>query len=111
MALSILKINEPILIQRGRDDEAFVNIIKDFFKRLDDSFEDDGMEESGLKGPKLVLLLKTTMYFHFAPLITTDVMDHYRFHHRLKVVHEMENTNRKVQVRNLSEQSTVKVLG
>jgi hypothetical protein len=110
LSLSVLKLNEAKLIERGRDDDIFVRILKEFFKKLDDTpppvtgeeEEDQGSNEP--TGRALFAHLMTTVYSHFSPLITTESIEMHRRKHRLKIVHQMEDSNRKSQVRTLCEQ-------
>ncbi|KAJ3103972.1 TBC1 domain member 8B [Phlyctochytrium planicorne] len=122
LSMAILKVNEKELISRGRDDDIFMTILKEFFVRLvDESSEppptDTGIRASfdiknrdfanfdftAMKGRYLYDALLSTAY-SFAPYITTDQIDSLRAKFRLKVVHQMEETSRKSQVRTLSEQ-------
>ncbi|KAJ3062997.1 hypothetical protein HDU99_005020, partial [Rhizoclosmatium hyalinum] len=116
IALAILKINEKELLSRGRDDDIFVQIIKDFFERLavpDDSLDEgkvyDGKKElipsdtTELKGRTLFTLLLNVAY-SFVNVITIELIEGLRSKHRLKVVHQMENSSRKSQIRSLEEQ-------
>jgi hypothetical protein len=107
LSLSILKINERKLIEKGRDDDIFVRILKEFFKRLDtpsisEPDENDDVSES--MGRPLFAYLLTTAYGSFAPLVTTEVIERLRVKTKLQNVHQMENSNRKSQIRTLCEQ-------
>jgi hypothetical protein len=107
LSLSILKINERKLIEKGRDDDIFVRILKEFFKRLDapsisEPNQDDDVSES--MGRPLFAYLMTTVYGSFAPLVTTEVIEALRVKTKLENVHHMENSNRKSQIRTLCEQ-------
>jgi len=61
LGLAIFKLNEKLLIEEGKDDERFINIIKSFFHRLeidenDSSYyeeeegEDEMLDEAGSIG-------------------------------------------------------------
>jgi hypothetical protein len=107
LSLSILKINERKLMEKGRDDDIFVRILKEFFKRLDtpsisEPHKDDDVSES--MGRPLFAYLMTTVYDSFAPLVTTEVIEGLRVKTKLENVHQMENSNRKSQIRTLCEQ-------
>ncbi|KAL2911819.1 hypothetical protein HK105_208669 [Polyrhizophydium stewartii] len=115
IAMATLKINEPKLIFKGKDDDIFVAILKDFFTRL-------GLPDSGLDSPvagaspdtqldistatgtPLYDLLISTACNVLGPLITSETIESLRMRYRLRVVHQMEDTNRKSQVRTLCEQ-------
>jgi len=49
LGLAILKLNEKLLIEEGKDDERFINIIKSFFHRLEvdekDYYEEENDED------------------------------------------------------------------
>ncbi|KAJ3209806.1 TBC1 domain member 8B [Dinochytrium kinnereticum] len=122
LSLAILKINEKELITRGRDDDIFMTILKEFFVRLGEQPPCNTNVESGIRpsfdvksrdfvnidfsamtGPSLCDALLSIAY-SFAPLVTTDQIETLRAKFRLKIVHQMEDTSRKSQVRTLSEQ-------
>ncbi|KAJ3330223.1 hypothetical protein HDU76_006176 [Blyttiomyces sp. JEL0837] len=128
IALAILKVNEKILISKGRDDDIFVNILKEFFNRLADvkSDSEDGAEDSSVRGsadskPVLrtnnpdtidVLALKGYVLFEYlmsvayslSSVILTETIEGLRSKHRIKVVHSMETTSRRSQIRAICEQ-------
>ncbi|TPX55175.1 hypothetical protein PhCBS80983_g05535 [Powellomyces hirtus] len=144
VALAILKINEQQLVTRGRDDDIFMQIIKNFFQRLGATGDDavpgnvsedgDGEEErpmaqvartsqenltrrfgvglavepapdpNTLTGRPLFEHLMTVAYATFAGSVTSEVIDALRMRYRLTVVHQMEDTSRKSQIRTLCEQ-------
>ncbi|KAJ3141961.1 hypothetical protein HK100_004749 [Physocladia obscura] len=125
IAIAVLKINESELIARGRDDDIFMQIIKNFFERLaaDDTLTDgdhnDNVSEtqpvndtkkelipsdvSEMKGQKLFSVLLTVAY-SFSNYITAELIETLRSKCRLSVVHQMENSSRRSQVRSLEEQ-------
>lgn len=55
LGLAILKLNEKLLIEEGKDDERFINIIKAFFHRLEidekdyyeENNDEDQLDEAG----------------------------------------------------------------
>ncbi|KAJ3022183.1 TBC1 domain member 9 [Thoreauomyces humboldtii] len=139
VALAILKVNEHQLITRGRDDDIFMQIIKNFFQRLgtfgtDGLAKDDDEDESNesingpsrgsqdhvsrmfggtvadpvdaskLTGRPLFEHLLSVAYGSFASTVTNELIDSLRMRYRLTVVHQMEDTSRKSQVRTLCEQ-------
>ncbi|KAJ3283578.1 hypothetical protein HK104_010324 [Borealophlyctis nickersoniae] len=146
LAMSILKLNETKLIG-SRDDDIFVRILKDFFKRLGtEAPEDDGEGKEGANGgsgssgglkPEMAIrpsmsidpfrksadvppidtstlfgrplfeALMSTVYGTFAEVVTTETIESLRVRYRLKVVHQMEDTNRRSQTRTLAEQVTL----
>ncbi|KAJ3035820.1 TBC1 domain member 9, partial [Rhizophlyctis rosea] len=114
LALGILKINETKLINKGKDDDIFVRILKDFFKRLGTDAvagTEDGKEEANtdtMVGRPLYEALMQIVY-GFAGIVTTETIEALRMRYRLKVVHQMEDTNRRSQTRNLSEQVSMSV--
>ncbi|KAI8916136.1 rab-GTPase-TBC domain-containing protein [Gorgonomyces haynaldii] len=108
IAVSVLKVNEEKLIAKGKDDDIFVAIIKDFYARLgatqDTEDETDVQFMTGL--PLLNVLLHTANNV-LGPLINNESIESLRMKHRLSVVHQMEDTNRKSQIRTLCEQVTL----
>lgn len=107
LSLSILKVNERKLIEKGRDDDIFVRILKEFFKRLDTpsiSEPQDHEDLSETMGRPLFEYLLTTAYRTYANLVTTEVIEELRVKTKLQNVHQMENSNRKSQIRTLCEQ-------
>ncbi|KAJ1562253.1 hypothetical protein HK096_000513, partial [Nowakowskiella sp. JEL0078] len=109
LALSILKVNEKRLIQKGKDDDIFVRILKDFFQRLGsaDSPPIEIIQQQDpvmLNGRSLFDYVLSVAYGTFAPVVTTDTIEYLRMKFRLRVVHQMEDTSRKSQIRTLSEQ-------
>ncbi|KAI8621197.1 rab-GTPase-TBC domain-containing protein [Chytriomyces sp. MP71] len=123
IALAILKINEKELLARGRDDDIFMQIIKGFFERLavndlsepavlsnpvslDFKKELIPTETLELTGKPLFRLLLTVAY-SFANVITAELIECLRSKHRLTVVHRMEESSRKSQIRSLCEQVTM----
>ncbi|KAJ3256482.1 hypothetical protein HK103_005480 [Boothiomyces macroporosus] len=115
VAVGVLKVNEPSLIQRGKDDDIFVAVLKDFFSRLGiqegspDSPVSPAVQESKgdvttMTGKALYNVLMGDVCNVLGPLITTEVIETSRMKYRLAVVHRMEATNRKSQVRTLCEQ-------
>ncbi|TPX47445.1 hypothetical protein SeMB42_g03311 [Synchytrium endobioticum] len=131
VALAVLKINERRLLAKGRDDDLFVGVLKDYFGRLavdapPDNESDNasfmtrssyerGSSESPEKtdaaqDPSLLWgrpLLTTTLniaYSQFAAVVNMDVIDSLRIRYRLSVVHQMEDASRKSQIRTLCEQ-------
>ncbi|KAH6573779.1 hypothetical protein BASA61_005347 [Batrachochytrium salamandrivorans] len=118
IAIAVLKINEAKLISKGKDDDIFVAILKDFFTRLGlpDSGRDspvagaapDALPDiSTATGRPLYELLVSTACTVLGPLITSESIEALRMRYRLKVVHQMEDNNRKSQVRTLCEQVTL----
>ncbi|KAI8833549.1 rab-GTPase-TBC domain-containing protein [Chytridium lagenaria] len=121
LSLAILKINERELISRGRDDDIFMTILKEFFLRLTVETEspptDSGVRASfdiknrdfgnidfsAMSGRPLFDALLSTAY-SFSSAVTNDSIETLRAKFRLKIVHQMEDTSRKSQVRTLSEQ-------
>ncbi|KAJ3134127.1 hypothetical protein HDU90_005223 [Geranomyces variabilis] len=152
VALAILKINEPQLVTRGRDDDIFMQIMKNFFQRLGAAGDgegagsapamvlEDGEDESGggadaimlagasarasqenlsrrfgaqaaepvdpstLTGRALYNHLMQVAYAMYSPIVTSETIDALRARYRLTVVHQMEDTSRKSQIRTLCEQ-------
>jgi hypothetical protein len=118
LAMAVLKVNEKLLVTKGRDDDIFVRILKEFFSRLGEegTSEEVGDKQPATKpsDPSLVdvsTLSGYALYEHvmnvaytFAGIASTEVIDGLRAKCRLKVVHQMENTSRKSQVRTLCEQ-------
>ncbi|KAL5033200.1 hypothetical protein RTP6_001200 [Batrachochytrium dendrobatidis] len=118
IAMAVLKINESKLISKGKDDDIFVAILKDFFTRL--GLQDSGRDSpvagaapdtqpdlSSATGRPLYDLLISTACNTLGPQITSELIESLRMRYRLKVVHQMEDTNRKSQVRTLCEQVTL----
>jgi hypothetical protein len=111
IAMSVLKLNAPSLIERGKDDDIFVAVLKDFFSRLDvqESITSIDSENSSTDiltqtGRHLYFkLLKEALNF-FGPIITTEELERQRMNSRLLIVHQMEISNRKNQIRTLCEQ-------
>ncbi|KAJ3320070.1 hypothetical protein HDV06_005720 [Boothiomyces sp. JEL0866] len=115
VAVGVLKVNETSLIQRGKDDDIFVAVLKDFFSRLgiqegspDSPVSPTLPETKGdvttMTGKVLYSVLMGEVCNVLGPLITTEVIETSRMKYRLAVVHRMEATNRKSQVRTLCEQ-------
>lgn len=111
IAVGILKINEPMLIQKGKDDDIFVAVLKDFFARLgvpESSSSPTTSEEmpdiTTLTGQPLFRLLMSEACNVLGPSISTEAIETLRTRYRLDVVHQMEATNRKSQIRTLCEQ-------
>ncbi|KAJ3153650.1 hypothetical protein HDU86_005148 [Geranomyces michiganensis] len=150
VALAILKINEQQLVTRGRDDDIFMQIMKNFFQRLgaagdgevapieDDDGDGDGgaggegsvdavmlargsqdnlvrrfgataaaepaVDASTLTGRALYNHLMQVAYAVYSPIVTSETIDALRARYRLTVVHQMEDTSRKSQIRTLCEQ-------
>ncbi|KAJ3269462.1 TBC1 domain member 8B [Terramyces sp. JEL0728] len=115
VAVGVLKVNEASLIQRGKDDDIFVAVLKDFFSRLgiqegspdspvSPTVVDTKGEVTTLTGKALYNVLMNDVCNVLGPLITTEVIETCRMKYRLAVVHRMEATNRKSQVRTLCEQ-------
>ncbi|TPX64567.1 hypothetical protein SpCBS45565_g05797 [Spizellomyces sp. 'palustris'] len=139
VALAILKINESQLVQKGKDDDLFVRILKNFFQRLgtegdvDSSVGNaegtsasegsdaapprasqetsrrfggstDAVDVSTLTGRKLFEHLMSVAYSTYSSTVTAEVIEPLRMRYRLIVVHQMEDTSRKSQVRTLCEQ-------
>ncbi|KAI9197168.1 rab-GTPase-TBC domain-containing protein [Polychytrium aggregatum] len=105
-ALAILKHNEKELIQSGRDDDIFIGAIRGFFQRL--SGPDSSPGDTKASGYPLLAQILSLAYGTFGPLISTETIEALRARFRLKVVHQMEETSRKSQVRNLCEQVSLK---
>jgi hypothetical protein len=106
IAVAILKVNEPALINQGKDDDIFGAVLKDFFARLSinsHSGESNDTEEIAT-GPALMKQLLHEAFNVIGPLITNENIESLRMTYRLKVVHQMESTSRKSQIRTLSEQ-------
>ncbi|KAJ3414905.1 hypothetical protein HDV05_005854 [Chytridiales sp. JEL 0842] len=120
MAMAILKVNEKLLVTKGRDDDIFVRILKETFARLGENGPSGGEEpDKQASAPKptdptqvdVSTLYGYALYEHimnvaysFAGVASTEVIEGLRAKYRLKVVHQMENTSRKSQVRTLCEQ-------
>ncbi|KAJ3128543.1 TBC1 domain member 9 [Nowakowskiella sp. JEL0407] len=117
MALSVLKVNEKKLIQKGKDDDIFVRILKEFFQRLGAAESStvanatpttpttaNENDPSMLIGRSLFEYTLSVAYGSFAHVVTTDTIQYLRMKYRLKVVHQMEDASRKSQVRTLAEQ-------
>ncbi|KAJ3065007.1 hypothetical protein HDU98_011596 [Podochytrium sp. JEL0797] len=121
ISLAILKINEKELLARGRDDDIFVQIVKDFFARLaivSDEDDDTAAATAALSDPKAELIpsdtttitgrplltLLLTVAYSFSPTVTVERIDRLRSQHRLQVVQKMEMSSRKSQIRSLEEQ-------
>lgn len=117
IAVGVLKVNEPSLISRGKDDDIFVAILKDFFSRLgvvesgsldsSPSSPNSATDPSLMTGRQLFNLLMTEACLFLGPQITSEGIESLRIRYRLAVVHQMEGTNRKSQVRTLCEQVTL----
>ncbi|KAI8810519.1 rab-GTPase-TBC domain-containing protein [Cladochytrium replicatum] len=113
-SLAVLKINEKKLVAKGRDDDLFVRILKDFFQRLGSEEEEDhkvgGAHAPGaspgdtLRGRALYDYVLNVAYTTFAAVVTTDTIEYLRMRYRIKVVHQTEGLSRKSQVRTLAEQ-------
>lgn len=135
-ALAVLKINEKKLLQKGRDDDLFMRILKDYFQRLGeteggsstssttksnnpmDGDDDDEVEQQRgesttvldfftMKGSILLEYTLTLAYGTFSGLVTTDIVEAQRLKYRLKVVHQLDDSNRRSQTRTLSESVTL----
>ncbi|KAI8589919.1 rab-GTPase-TBC domain-containing protein [Geranomyces variabilis] len=115
VALAILKINEPQLVTRGRDDDIFMQIMKNFFQRLGAAGDGEGagsapamaaepVDPSTLTGRALYNHLMQVAYAMYSPIVTSETIDALRARYRLTVVHQMEDTSRKSQIRTLCEQ-------
>ncbi|KAJ3173298.1 hypothetical protein HDU87_007671 [Geranomyces variabilis] len=148
VALAILKINEPQLVTRGRDDDIFMQIMKNFFQRLGAAGDGEGapatviedgedetsgadaimlagasarasqenlarrfgaqasepVDPSTLTGRALYNHLMAVAYTMYSPIVTSETIDALRTRYRLTVVHQMEDTSRKSQIRTLCEQ-------
>jgi hypothetical protein len=109
IAVGILKVNEDKLLSKGKDDDIFVAVLKDFFTRIgladSDTVADPKQQDlSVMTGKPLYDLLMHTSCNVLGPLINNEVIESLRIQHRLKVVHQMEDTNRKSQIRTLCEQ-------
>lgn len=96
IALSVLKLNESSLLSRGKDDDIFVAILKDYFQRLSLG---DCDEEVKTGRPLYNQLINSVLAY--STIITTEVVEVARNECRLQVVHSMESVNRKTQVRRL----------
>ncbi|KAJ3241363.1 hypothetical protein HDU81_000927 [Chytriomyces hyalinus] len=121
VSLAVLKINENELVTRGRDDDIFVNIIKSFFERLagpdtSEASTNGGVTPSGdakpysppaetseMTGKQLFRVLLNVAY-SFANSVSMEQIESLRSKYRLKVVHQMEESSRKSQIRSLCEQ-------
>jgi Ca2+-binding EF-hand superfamily protein len=109
--LGVLKVNEPTLLAKGKDDDIWVAVLKDFFTRMglsDSEVVTDPKQQdiSVMTGKPLYDLLMNVACNVLGPLITNEAIESMRVQHRLKVVHQMEDTNRKSQIRTLCEQVT-----
>ncbi|KAJ3357677.1 hypothetical protein HDU83_004832 [Entophlyctis luteolus] len=110
-ALAVLKLSEPELLSRGKDDDVFMQIIKGFFERLADETENYDPDDtptvdgnvSELRGNKLFALLLRTAY-SFSGSVCAELIESLRSKSRLTVVQQMENSSRKSQIRSLEEQ-------
>lgn len=112
IAVGILKVNEDKLISKGKDDDIFVAVLKDFLTRIglaDSEAPADSKQQdfSVMTGKPLYDLLMNTACNILGPLINNEVIETSRIQNRLKVVHQMEDTNRKSQIRTLCEQVTL----
>jgi hypothetical protein len=103
ISIAVLKVNEDILIQKGKDDDIFVTILKEFFVRLG-SPDMDEQDVSLMAGNHLFKLLLGTACDILGPHITNETIESLRMQFRLDVVHKMEETNRKSQIRTICEQ-------
>ncbi|KAJ3245686.1 hypothetical protein HDU78_008743 [Chytriomyces hyalinus] len=121
VSLAVLKINENELVTRGRDDDVFVNIIKSFFERLagpdtSEASVNAAVTPSGdakpysppaetpeMTGKQLFRVLLNVAY-SFANSVSMEQIESLRSKYRLKVVHQMEESSRKSQIRSLCEQ-------
>jgi hypothetical protein len=112
IAVGVLKVNEPQLIQRGKDDDIFVAVLKDYFSRLgvqespasiDSPISVDQPPET-VTGKQLYVQLMTEACNQLGTMITNEMIETTRMKYRLVVVHQMESSNRKSQVRTLCEQ-------
>lgn len=116
--LAIVKLNEKILLTK-RDDDLFMNVFKGYFERLTILAED--IPENQIQHTQTVsdeMFLKMTgkplmqytlwiAYSQFAPHVTNELVDSLRVKFMLTVVHQMESTYQKSQIRNICE--TVKL--
>jgi len=117
LGLAILKLNEKLLIEEGKDDERFINIIKSFFHRLEvdekDYYEEendeDQLDEAGsthfsrpLVGNELYNHLLEIAY-SYSNTVSTELIERLRSKYRLQVVHNMEASNKRSQIRNIGE--------
>lgn len=101
MAIAVIKINEPLLIN-AKDDDIFMSILKKFFTRLSLEENDKSDEICGIA--LYDLLIQTC----FSLPINNGLIESLRNENRLRIVQQMEETNRKAQIRTLSENSTLK---
>jgi hypothetical protein len=112
IAVGVLKVNETQLIQRGKDDDIFVAVLKDYFSRLGvqespnsiDSPVSPVQTPETVTGKQLYIQLMNEGCNVLGPLITNELIETTRMKYRLAVVHQMESTNRKSQVRTICEQ-------
>ncbi|KAI8900293.1 rab-GTPase-TBC domain-containing protein [Globomyces pollinis-pini] len=112
IAVGVLKVNEPQLILRGKDDDIFVAVLKDYFSRLgvqdpspaSPASIDQATDLNTMTGRSLYTHLMAEACTNLGPLITNEAIESLRMKYRLQVVHQMEATNRKSQVRTLCEQ-------
>jgi hypothetical protein len=116
IAVAVLKVNEPALLSRGKDDDIFVAILKDFFSRLgvqqSTSSPDVAItapasghiDSTLMTGNALYQVLMNEATLVLGPQISSEAIESLRVKYRLNVVHQMEGTNRKSQVRTLCEQ-------
>lgn len=113
--LAILKLNEKKLLIK-KDDEVFMNVFKNFYSRLADDSNDLESDEDSiyegtlndemfekLKGKSLMQYTLWTTYTNFAPHFTTELFESLRLKFMLKVVHEMEQSYQKSQIRTICE--------
>ena len=112
-ALSVLRIHESQLLKK-RDDEAFINVLKDYFARLAVPTSDSPFDFNPetvtpesvyeLKGTHLLQYTLWIAYTIFAPAVGTHAIEGLRFKYRMSVVHQMEDSYRKSQIRNICDQ-------
>ncbi|KAI9360414.1 rab-GTPase-TBC domain-containing protein [Zopfochytrium polystomum] len=123
LSLAIFKINEKELVSRGRDDDIFVGIIKDFLGRLSASTpltageskviskpaEPNAMTDSSQSGGSgnLFETLMSTAY-SCSNTATSETIELLRSRARLKVVQRMEESSRRSQIRTICEQVSLK---
>jgi hypothetical protein len=113
IAVGVLKVNEATLLARGKDDDIFVAVLRDFFARLgiqpspgsiDLPVSPLTSDPQLVTGKALFDILMNESCSVLGPHISSEGLESLRIKYKLAVVHQMEGTNRKSQVRTLCEQ-------
>ncbi|KAJ1969966.1 GTPase activating protein (GAP) [Dispira parvispora] len=98
VGLAVLKITGGQLLE-AQDDGEFMNILKDYFNRLDEVVQLDSPAAQSRQLTKFHQLLLVA-YRDF-PFVTSEAIDELRRTHQLKIVHTVENFTKRMQIRNL----------